>query len=110
MKQADKIGIWATSGNMTIEDCLFFRKAKCGTCGKEWECDTTMNQWKRRSPHGEFIHYCSYSCFRKWEKPFLKKNERQIKKDLWAAEHLYDANGNRIDTKKPGRPKKEAMK
>ena len=99
IKNASMIGIIADPTNTKIEDCLFFRKVHCDICGKEFETDTTMHQWKRYNGHGNAIIYCSYGCYRKWEKPFLEKNKKEIRKAMKEA-LLYDENGNKLEDRR----------
>lgn len=91
--------------NTKVQTCLFFTKCKCGICGKNFEADVQLYSWKRTTGDG-VIYYCSYSCFRKWEKPFLKKNAKNIKKAMQEA-LLYDENGNKIEDRR-GRKRRTA--
>ena len=106
--QASKIGIWADPSNVKLETCLFFTECECDICKKHFEADVQLYQWKRNNPKGTYIYYCSYTCFRKWEKKELAKNQKRIRKEMWEAEHLYTENGEKISKKKSGRPRKVA--
>lgn len=86
------------TNNTKLETCLFFTKCKCAICGKKFEADVQMYTWKRSTSEGN-VYYCSYSCFRKWEKPYLRKNAATIQKAFKEAA-LYDEKGNKIVNQK----------
>lgn len=88
------------TNNTKLETCLFFTKCKCAICGKKFEADTQLYTWKRGTGDGP-VYYCSYKCFRKWEKPHLEKNATAIRKAFKEAE-LYTPNGDKLFPVKHG--------
>lgn len=88
----------ADPNNTKVETCLFFRKCKCDTCKKTFEADVEMYSWKRSTGKG-IVYYCSYSCFRKWEEEYLRRDAAKIRRAFKEAA-LYDVNGNKLEDRR----------
>ena len=93
---ADRIGVYANPNNTLIDTDLHLRRVKCAICGKSFEADTELYTYKRGDYAHKPYYYCSYTCYRKWEKPMIEKSNKKTRRELWEAENLYDYNGNRI--------------
>ena len=97
----------ANEENNKIACALNMRTYACKVCGKTFDADPVMYQWKYTDQEtSKTSRFCSYTCFRKWEKPILERAQARMRREFRIVA-ACDEYGEQSQTeRKVGRPRK----